>query len=194
MPRSSFFCLLLMLSGCNQVAFDSNEALMDYVQDEENGYSQTKTVNGIEVCLTYRPTEMMAAQHGSPTEGDSLKKLYNRNLYFVLSYSKNGKEILSAVPSSREQFNALQNELTYGMRERTSLTTEKNDTIPLLDFNFSRTYGLAHSNSLLLIYEKNENFEKCARLSFNLKDIGLGTGDMTFEYPATLLKNKLIIN
>lgn len=178
--------------SCNS-NYDKNYAeLLKDVNNEENGYVQTKEINGVKISLAYRPTELMVSQEleqlgDIKISKDSLKKKYNQNLYFILNYSKNNNEILSSVSESRQKFNEVQNTLTFGMQEKVALLNEKKDTIPLLDYNFPRTYGMARSTSLLFIFKREENLEKSSTLIFSVNDIGLGIGDVKFKYSTDII-------
>lgn len=193
--------LMWLLFSCNNAkSFDNKEDLIEYIQNDDNGYSQTKQINGIKINLTYRPTELMVTQeigdHNYPQSyKDSIKAKYDKCLYFILSYSKNDKEILLTVPTSREQYNLLQNTLTFEMNTKVALTAGRRDTIPLINFNFPRTYGTARSNNILFVFEKPKNTRKSNNIQFNVHDIGLGIGDIKFSYAEKTIKNQnLTIN
>ncbi|WP_140487106.1 hypothetical protein [Flavobacterium sp. GSA192] len=189
--------LLLVVSSCNK-SFDTVEDAYSYIQNEDNGYTKTKKINGIDINLTYKPSELIAGQefsnnNYSEAKKDSLKKEYNKYLYFVLSLSKNNKEILSSFPQSREQLNSIQNTLTFEMNQRASLVNSNRDTIPLIDFNSPRTYGMSKSTSVLFVFERNKLVEDSDEFYFNLQDIGLETGDLKFKFDKTI-KKQLHIN
>jgi hypothetical protein len=164
-----------------------------YIQDEENGYTKSKKVNGIDITLTFKPSNLVAWQEFSnnkysETKKDSLKKVYGKYLYFVLSLSKNNNEIFSTFPKSRQELNTIQNTLTFEMNKKVSLTNSLKDTIPLIDFNSPRTYGMAKATNVLLIFKKNELIEYSDEFYFNLSDIGIGIGNVKFKYDATIKK------
>lgn len=189
--------LLLVVSSCNK-SFDTVEETFTYIQNEDNGYAKTKKINGIDINLTYKPSDLIAGQefsnnHYSEAKKDSLKKVYNKYLYFVLSLSKNNKEIFSSFPQSREQLNSIQNTLTFEMNKKVSLVNSNKDTIPLIDFNSPRTYGMAKSTNVLFVFERNELVENSDEFYFNLQDIGLETGDVKFKFDETI-KKQLHIN
>jgi hypothetical protein len=177
-----FVLSVLLLISCKKT-FKSREDYIAYIKDEDNGYSQTKEVNGFKVNLTYKPTELMFDDTKMSNEKmDSLKKSYEKVIYFVLSYSKDNKEVLSTISSSRADFNNIQNMLTFRMKEKITLTTENNDTIPMLDYNFARTYGMSRASTMLLVFERSKLLKNKDKLEFNISDIGLGIGDLTFRF------------
>ncbi len=188
------FLLVLFVSSCDK-KFDAVEEINDYIKDANHGFSQTKIINGIKINLTYKPSEVVAINefknsNYSEKRKDSIKKNYNKYLYFLLSYSKDDKEILSTIPQSREEFNSIQNTLTFEMNDKVTLTNNSQDTIPFIDSNFSRTYGFARSTNILLIFEKNKDFNGSKEIYFNLADIGLQTGDVKFKYTTSIINQK----
>jgi hypothetical protein len=195
--RNSFFCLFILLSiiSCKKEIQAEKSDLIEYIKDEENGLSQTKQINGITMNVTYRPTKLMVYQEienkvqKNTINEDSITNKYKNFLYFILSYSKDNKELLSTIGSSRESFNNVQNILTFDMINRVALVNEKKDTIRLIDYNFPRTYGISRSNNLLFIFERNKILEKSKELTFMVQDIGIGTGDVKFKYPADVIKD-----
>jgi hypothetical protein len=197
MRRNKFLLYLIFVAivGCKKDYDAEKTELIDYVKNEDNGFAQTKEINGVKINLTYRPTDLMVSQemsnYGSEKKInlDSIKNKYKRNIYFVLSYSRDNKEILSTISSSREDFNAVQKTLTFDMLNKVSLINQDKDTIRIIDYNFPRTYGMSRATSLLFIFERNEIIEKSKDLLFNIQDIGLGTGDLKFKYPADLINN-----
>lgn len=188
MKKNSLYLLIIScFLSCNLRSDKNHAEILKEVNDEKNGFTQTKEINGVKLSLTYRPTELMVSQELEQQgdviiSRDSLMNKYKNNLYFILSYSKNDNEILSSISESRQKFNEVQNILTFGMREKVALVNNKKDTIPLLDYNFPRTYGMARSTSLLFIFKKEENFNDSNTVTFYVKDIGLGIGDVKFKY------------
>jgi hypothetical protein len=186
-----FLVLLTALSSSCKKSFDTKEDFLEYIEDEDNGYSETKFINGIKINLTYKPTQLMVLQEnskGSDKINDSLKTKYENSIYFILSYSKDNKEILSTINDSRERFNNVQNELTFKMHENVSLTTESRDTIPLVDYNFPRTYGMSRSTNLLFVFKRDKLIDSGSNVFFNLKDIGMNIGDLKFKFKTKIIK------
>ncbi|MCL9806909.1 hypothetical protein NAT51_15340 [Flavobacterium amniphilum] len=188
----SLFFIVLLLFSCKNGLPDNGEDLISYVNDPDNGYRQAKTVNGIQVDLTYRPAELMVSQeqtllkNNSQEVKDSLKNKYKDYYYFLLTYTKDGNEILSTVPRTREEFNTIQNNLSFNMHKLVCLTNRK-DTLQFLDFNSPRTYGMSKSTNVLLVFKKDHSKSKGNTFKVNVQDIGVGTGDLSFTYPSNLL-------
>ncbi|MDC8005222.1 hypothetical protein POV27_14265 [Aureisphaera galaxeae] len=167
---------------------------MTYLKNPENGYTQSKQVNGVDICLTYRPTDLLVAQElrgaTSKTAVDSLRDKYHKYLYFNLNISKNGKELLSAVPKDRNEFGAMVNELSFGMEQNVHLFTNKKDTIPMMDYIYPRMYGMGSSTSMLLVYPRNKELTNSEFFKISLKEIGLLTGEVNFKFNTTLVQEE----
>jgi hypothetical protein len=187
-----YMCVLIFFTGC-QEKFKTRDEYSKYINDADNGFSQTKVVNGVTINVTYKPSDLMVCQeienkNYSTKQIDSVRAKYDKLLYFIVSYSKDNNEILTTIPASRSEFNEIQNRLTFRMNENVALVNNKRDTIPLLDFNFPRTYGMSKTTTVLFVFNKNDKIEDSNELNFNLTDIGIGIGDLKFSYPTTILK------
>lgn len=187
--------ILCFLVSCKNDLISNEEDLIKHIKDEDNGFSITKEINGFRINSTYKPTDLMILNetsddvNSSVGKSDSLKLKYKENLYFILSYSRDGKELLSTITESREKFNAVQNILTFDMMNKVSLTNQDNDTIQLLDYNFPRTYGMSRSTNAIFVFKRNQVLDESEELIFTVKDIGIGVGDINFKYSADLIKN-----
>ena len=183
---------VITLISCNQNLPQNEDDLIAYINDTDNGYRQSKTVNSVAVDVTYRPTQLMVCQEMSLLKNDSgqvkdsLTNKYKDYYYFLLTYTKDGNEILSTVPKTREEFNTIQNNLTFNMNKLVCLTNRK-DTLQFLDFNSPRTYGMSKSTNVLLIFKRDKSKSKGNTFKVNVQDIGIGTGDLSFTYPSNLL-------
>lgn len=185
-------------TSCNQKKFDSEAALWTYMKNESNEYIQQKTVRGVTYTLTYRPTDLLVKQELSTNalekEVDSLRAKYNKYLYFNLSMSRNKQELLNGMAGNRNKFGAMVNQLAFGMAESVHLYTPKRDTIPLLDYNYPRMYGMSQSTDILLVYPKDAQAMKQKHISLSIEDIGLSTGEVTFKIPTAPLHDEPQLN
>lgn len=182
------------LGSCTQKTFDSKEELMAYVTDVENGYTQQKSVNGIDFSITYKPTDVMVQQMMSenPTAGevDSLRQKFNKYLYFNLSLSKNDQEILNGLAIDRNKFGALVNQLAFGMNEKVNLFSKTKDTIALADYIYPRMYGMGGSNSMLFVYPKDSELMNEEFFHITIEDLGVMTGEVGFKIPTNPILNQ----
>lgn len=153
---------------------------------------QEKDVNGIHIKLTYRPTEMLVYQELNGRDSVSKQDIkearerYGKQHYFVLSISQGGKEILSNA-ADRQRFSMLVNQFAFGMGQCVTLTTAERDTLPLLDFNYPRYFGMAPSTDILFAFEKEKKGTEY--LDFSLNEFGLKTGNTRFRILIKKIKN-----
>lgn len=188
------FVLMLAIGSCSQKTFDSKKELMAYVTDSENGYTQQKTVNGVDFSFTYRPTDMLVSQElieGMPINAiDSLREKYSKQIYFNISLSKNDKEILSSVNSSRTDFGIMVKQLAFGMGNKVHLFSQTKDTIELLDYIYPRAYGMGGATNILFVYPREEVLGEGDFFHFTIEDIGFSTGEVGFKVPIKSIKNE----
>ncbi|MFI1772536.1 hypothetical protein [Thalassobellus citreus] len=184
-------CLMLLFS-CNQNTFDNETALLDFIKDETNGYTQHKTVNGVEYTLTYRPTDALVNQElgDSITKSkvEALRSKYKKYMYFNLSMSQNNKELLSSAPKNRNEFGAMVNQLTFGMNEKVHMYTSTKDTLEMVDFVYPRMYGISKATTIMFVYPRDQKALKNEHVNFTIEDLGLYTGEVKFK----ILTQKLI--
>lgn len=183
-----------MVLACTPSSFNSKQELLTYLRNVDNGYHFKKSINRIDYSLTYRPTDLMVYQFmdekTEPASVEKLRKKYSKYLYFNLSMSSNGKELLSQNFGSRAEFGAKVSQLTFGMSEKITLTSQYRDTLPLLDYVYPRMYGMGRSTNLLLVYKKEYEAMQQDHLFLTVKDLGYGTGEVTFKIDTKKLKNQ----
>lgn len=187
-----------MFFSCGAKSFDSKEDLLIYLKDTENGYRFQKSVNGIDYSLTYRPTDLLVIQSVDADHREEeiyrLRKRYGNYLYFNLSMSANGKELLGQRIGSRAEFGAMVNQLSFGMSDKLNLIGEKRDTLPLMDFVYPRMYGMGESTDILLVYKSDPKVLEQEYLLLTIKDLGFGTGEVTFKIEANKIKKQPKLN
>lgn len=187
-----------MLSACNQKTFNNEIALLDYIKDETNGYTQHKTINGVDYTLTYRPTDALVNQElGDSINKEAIEVLrnkYNKYMYFNLSMSQNSQELLSTAPKNRNEFGAMVNQLAFGMNEKVHVYTPSKDTLELADFIYPRLYGMSRSTTIMFVYPRDEKSLKNEYLNFTIEDLGLYTGEVKFKIPTDKLNQEPKLN
>jgi hypothetical protein len=116
----------------------------------------------------------------SGTARDSIQKKYAANYYFLLKYSKDGKEAVRQL-GSFSRYSDLVQVLSFQMHRFINLTTPQKDTIELADYLFYQTYGMSDGNTVLLCFERKKLANK-EQLYINVGECGLGTGNLTFSF------------
>ncbi|MDA9316695.1 hypothetical protein N9Q58_02130 [Polaribacter sp.] len=195
--RAAFLILILgvyLLVSCAQKSFETQEALWTYLKDEDNGYLQQKNINGYDFSLLYKPTDLLVAQelgaNRSQEKIAALREKYKKQLYFTLSMSRNGKELLSTTPKNRQEFGAMVNQLAFGMRDKVHLFTQKKDTIEMLDYNYPRMYGMSQATTILFVYPRDEKYLREETLNFTIQDLGNYTGEVKFKIQTDKIKKE----
>jgi len=191
---SVLIVLCLLNIGCAKTTFSSETDLLKYIKVPENGYTQSKTINGILYQLTLRPTDMLVKQElGNKKTTDSIVKVirekYHKYLYFNLSMSQNKQELLNAKAGNRNEFGAMVNQLAFGMNEKVHLYTQSKDTLALADFIYPRMYGMSNATTLMFVYPRDKKITQ-ETLNFTIEDLGFYTGEVKFKLDPTKFHNE----
>lgn len=185
--------LFVLFSGCSK-SFENKEAMMSYLKNSEEGYYQKKVTNGVAFSLLYRPTDLLVEQElgsqSNPILRDSLREKYRKYMYFNLSISKGGQELLSAAPKNRNEFGAMVNQLAFGMQDKVHLFTQSKDTLELADYIYPRMYGMSKATAMLFVYPRDKKALKGEYLNLTIEDLGLFTGEVKFKIPIQKIKNE----
>lgn len=176
---------LILWTACSR-SVNSADDLRAFVAKQSNGLTKEKTIGEIKVRLTYRPTDLLVQQElggapASPAHIEQLRQQYDDYLYFLLTYSANGKEIEGWRATSQAEFGTRVQTLAFGMAEVLSLNTDQRDSIPLVDFLYQRTFGGGSSSDVLFAFDRAATAD-ADWLSFRLDDIGLGIGTTHFRF------------
>lgn len=189
----SGICLLLAMS-CEQRHFQSEAELLEYIQDIENGYTQHKSVNGVDYALTYRPTDLLVWQEvenvADTKRTQALRSKYRNFMYFILSMSINNQELLSASPKDKNEFGKMVSQLAFGMNEKVHMYTQSKDTVELADYNYPRMYGMSGATTIMFVYPRDNNALKGKYINFTIEDLGMYTGEVKFKIPLKKLMNE----
>lgn len=199
-------CLVFLFSSCNQNTFKDETALLEYIQDEANGYTQHKTINGVDYTLMYRPTDLLVKQElgslslSTPSKAGEIearslsvaevRSKYNKYMYFNLSMSINNQELLSTAPKNRNEFGAMVSQLAFGMGEKVHLYTPSKDTLEIADFIYPRMYGMSKATTIMFVYPRDKDAINEDYLNFTIEDLGLYTGEVKFKVETEKIKNE----
>ena len=195
MSRTVIGIVLIVLAfGCGNKSFDTAEALQLYIQQPENEYVYSKTVNGVDFSVLYKPTDLLVNQelgdHKSAEIVDSLRDKYKAYMYFTVSMSKNNQELLSNVAGNKQRFGAMVNELAFGMEQKVHLYTPKKDTIGLIDYIYPRMYGMSGATTMLFVYPREQKVTNQEFMTLSIEDLGFYTGEVKFKIPTKIITNE----
>ncbi len=189
---------LILLLGCSNKTFETEKELLDYLQNEDNGFTQHKTINGVDYILMYRPTDALVSQElGDSINTEKVKALrnkYNKYLYFNLSMSQNNKELLSTAPKNRNEFGAMVNQLAFEMEEKVHISTPSKYILEMTDFIYPRMYGISKATTIMFVFPRDKKALKEAYLNFVIEDLGLFTGEVKFKIETDKLINEPTIS
>lgn len=186
--------ILGLLSACSSPTFLSEKELKAYVRDTENEVSREREFKGYKINVTYRPSDLLIAQEtrGETTVDSAkltkLRNKYSNYYYFLLSLSRNNKEAEYQAGGGQRQFSELVQTLAFRMSDYVNLTTSAQDTIPVGDYIYPRTYGMSDASTLMFAFNKEKAKDK-EWIQFNMKELGLGIGNMNFRFDTDQLEN-----
>lgn len=160
--------------------------LYEFLKDQSNDLVHKKTIEPFGVSLMYKPSELLASQEittqSSQLQIDSIEAKYEQYIYFVLNYTYREGDLLMAFRGNQGKYAGLVNQLSFGLRDKVSIITDKSKTIKLADAVFSRHYGLGAGSQVLLAFNRKEIFQQSTEnFKVKIKDIGIGIGQVSFE-------------
>ena len=86
------------LCACSSKTFNDSDEVLAFIRNPDNGYYQTKTINGVNFSILYKPTDLLVDQELQNNFDsfiiDSLRNKYKKYIYFALSMSKNSKRVI----------------------------------------------------------------------------------------------------
>jgi hypothetical protein len=183
---------LLCLFGCTNSEVQTAEELNRFILDPENNLIQKAEINGYNISVSYRPTDLLVYQEtgNEPVDDrvlNDLRKKYSSYYYFILSLSKDNQEALT--PSDgMAQYSELVQVMSFRMNDYVTMTTSAKDTIPVGDFMLNRTFGIGQSTDILFVFNKEKSIDK-DWVQFNLNEFGLGAGNQRFRFKVADLAN-----
>lgn len=188
-------CLLLLVClvnySCKPEYLDKQE-LNKFIQNKSNGLLQEKKVGGLGVTVTYKPTDLLIAQHlGNKVEGaeiDRLRAHYGQYVYFMLDLDNDGRDVLYTPTAGSSGFSDKLQTFAFRMSDYVNMTTSASDTIPVADYAYNRTFGMSKSTSMMFVFNREQVKDK-EWISFNLNESGIGSGDQRFRFKTSDINN-----
>lgn len=179
--------MTLCLLGCGTSEYLSEEELKGFVLDADHGVTKKHEVKGFQSTVTLRPNDLLILQEtGGETTVDQLtldrlRSKYKDYYYFILSLSKESKEAEYQAGGGFGQYSDLVQTLSFRMADYVNMTTNTQDTIPVGDYIYPRTYGMSSASTLMFAFNK-EKTKNREWVQFNLKEFGLGIGNQNFRF------------
>jgi len=186
---------VILLWSCSPPGPLDEPGLYQFIRNEQNGLMKVKESNGFSLALIYKPAELIAKQQlgsSSRKEFDSLVNHFSKYLYFTLEMTYHGKDLETAFGSDPGSFADKISFLSSDFAQDIQLTSEK-DTLSVLDFVYSRSYGMGVS-TCMMVFEKPKGEDFTIMVSGN--KIGFDLKEFLFQKSkienAPKLKLKLI--
>ena len=187
---------MVLFQSCDKT-FNTADELGAYINDPKNGYKLSKSINGIDIHLLYKPTDMLVSQElGDSINSKRIEDLRNKyysNIYFSLSISRNNQELLNTA-QDQDTYLQMVNKLIFQMNNSIHLISPEKDTLPIIDAIYPRMYGMSNSTNLLIVYPRDKTFLQQKYCDIIVEDIGVGTGDIKFRIDTDILKKEPVIN
>jgi hypothetical protein len=182
----SSFVILLATTSCSQPDYLSESGLSKFISEGDK-FSKTISANQTEIKITYKPTDLLVAQELRSVKDPSSQQIsevrnkYGSHYYFIISFSYNDAEVLNPSAVGQGHFSTLLQTMSFRMGEVINLTTSANDTIPVADYIYNRTFGLSRSTDLLFVFDK-EKAKGREWIQINLDEFGLGVGKQSVQF------------
>lgn len=173
--------------GCSDTPKFLPEAeLLKYIQDTDNGLKKEVQAGKVTLSVTYRPDDLLVWQEAEGSDSTQVRAVqdqFDDYIYFLFSMSAGEKDALYGLSQDQATFSENLQTMSFRMAEYVTLTTSNQDTIPVGDFVYNRTFGLSKSNDFLFVFnsEKLPN-EPNGWISFNVKEFGFRTGRRSFRF------------
>jgi hypothetical protein len=182
----SFIVILLTLSSCNRSDYMSESELTRYVSQDDH-LTKTSSSDQISLQVTYKPTDLLVAQElknvTNPTvaQVNEARNKYKGHYYFILSFQRGNNEVLNSQLLGQSKFTELLETMSFKMGEFVDLTTSRNDSIPVADYVFNRTFGFSKSTDLLFVFDRTRAVDS-EWIQINVDEFGLGMGDRSVRF------------
>ena len=189
-------CLLsiLLLASCGKDVLAPKE-YANYIRNEKNGLQVSKTIDGFEFSLLYKPVEYIALMQDKDENisksvlDEKTKPMQGMQYYTFTIKTESGQELMrEGISAENEYYERLDYIVSY-MQNDISLIDGK-DTLPCALFHYERNYNIAPQNNFVLGFEipkAEENTVTDKTLVFN--DQILGIGKLMLTINSNAIKN-----
>ncbi len=188
--------MCIFFSSCGNRRVSTAEELKAYIVSDENGLHKKELKNDLTIDVFYRPTELVwasdLAEIQDAKEKAKQKQSYDSLSYFMLHFSRKGKELENAYVSDPAKFKAVVEYLSFEISNDLFILHE-GDTLHALDAVYSRTFGIAEGTAVMVVFRENlSQYSGSLKLCFD--DTLLGTGLTEFAFNTSDIKNIPTLN
>lgn len=195
-----FIFAAVSLSSCKKSVTPTD--FIQWVDNENNGFTQKQQKNDIEVSVQYRPAAYMAlVENGviiNKEQFDETEKKYSGSQYYAMRIRKVKGEgdILQSPTAGNIDYYSKLKYFSEDIRYDIYLISGR-DTIPCVLNHLERTYKLSPYTNILFAFDIKKGAEQENNANdgvvFVYDDHALGLGKMTFELSTATLKKQPII-
>lgn len=194
--RSFIFFACVVLLACNNKKLEY-KAYLKYLADEKNGLVKEKSVNGLKLKVKYLPADYLvyntikeSDKVISEKDIDSVKKLYNNSLTFVLNLGPGEGETFSITKvgvENYEQFAQRIETMSFNMKEFVTLEINGEQYKPELT-QMETINTLEPSKNIIVVFNSNQ-IKNSEELVFTYNDELFYTGVNKFKFKIKDFKN-----
>jgi len=168
-------------------AIKNRQQLIAFLNDPDNGLQKSEQVGDMKIMLTYKPWQLMEANPHGITQGKDGTNMFEfkDKMFFVLSLSVKNKEVLKQLPFS--QYSEMIQVLSFRMNEFIDMVPGDKKPVEPLECIFQQTYGMGMANNILIVFGKTNLFA-AENLKIRIKEFGLNTGNLNFEFQNNEIK------
>lgn len=175
--RFLFIMIALFFLSCS-TNLTNRQDVFTYINDPKSGLVQIKQMGDLKVLMSYYPPELVANQIGRQDRSPDLLNDFSDKVYFKLSFSNNGKELLPQLSS--QSYATVLEVFSFRMSSYISLNMKGAASVEPLDCLFEQTYGMSEANHLLVVFDRSSI--RSQDFSINIKEFGLGYGNISFDF------------
>lgn len=174
----TIFTVCMLWQSCGPSTASEAE-IKAFLKDEGNGLIKKVEDSGFDIEVLYRPTDFIVKQQmkkGTLNEIDSLRKAYGNYHYFLLTISKEGKDLETNFAYDLGNFANKISFLASNFSSKLYLQTANKD-YTLNDYVYTRSYGIGQSQFLLVFENPTE-----AEFDLTIEGYELGFGKVQFAF------------
>ncbi len=192
MYRVSFILFfVLLISSCAKKQLEPKE-LLEFIEDDSNGFVQTKTIDEYTFKVMYQPIEYIVLKEIKDnilTKKiiEEKKKELDNLQYFLLEIeipSEKGDLLKYNLTDNNEYYYRLKY-FSFDMQNDIQLIENK-DTLPCVLYHFERTYGLTSKCKITLAFENSPKTNTNKIFVLNENVLGVGIVKLQFDYKELL--------
>lgn len=184
-----------MFLGCSRMTIESDHEMLRWINNEENGFTQSKYANGLKLTVKYLPMEYLVLKElkSSKTYSrktvDSLIGRYKNSKAFVFTISpdereESGSDVMYKNVQSLSEFKQRVWDMNFNINQFVKLKSDKSEFEPVLS-TMENIYGLGKQRSVYFVFsdnEKSKGLHEATDLDFVYTDEIYNTGISHFIF------------